>query len=323
MLHVVAATIVNQQNQVLVTRRAKEVHQGGKWEFPGGKVERGEAPIEALKRELAEELGIGILKCEPLIKTHYHYPEHRVLLEVWQVSRFQGVPKGREGQPLRWVTIGELQGVDLPEANLPVLTALKLPNTYLITPEPGDDWPLFLSLLTRVIRGRRCLIRFRAKSLTPETYFQRASCVVKLCHKEGAYVLIDGRPEWVERLSADGLHMHSVSLMATPRRPIPPNLLLGVSCHDTDEIEKANEIAADFAVISPVKVTQSHSGTSGMGWAAFARLCDRARMPTYALGGMHPEDLHEARSCGGQGIAAIRSLWPAYTRSGYKLGKPR
>ena len=124
---------------------------------------------------------------------------------------------------------------------------------------------------------------------------------------------IDGQPEWVEWLAADGLHLHSRSLMSTRRRTLSKSLLLGVSCHDTDEVEQANHIGADFAVISPVKVTQSHSGAYGIGWAAFTRLCDRARMPAYALGGMQPEDLCQARNCGGQGIAAIRSLWSGYS----------
>lgn len=311
-LHVVAAAIFNQYNQVLITRRAKKVHQGGKWEFPGGKVERGETPIEALKRELAEELGIHNLTCIPLIKTHHHYPEYSVWLDVWQVTRFRGVPEGREGQPLKWVVLDDLCGVDLPDANLPVVTALKLPNTYLITPEPGDDWPSFLSQLTKIIRGKQYLIRFRAKSLTPEAYLRRADSVVKLCHKEGAYVLIDGQPEWVEWLAADGLHLHSRSLMSARSRSLSKRFLLGVSCHDTGQVEQANRVGADFAVISPVKTTQSHSGTYGIGWAAFTRLCDRARMPAYALGGMQPEDLYHARNCGGQGIAAIRSLWWGY-----------
>ncbi len=309
-LHVVAAAIVNQQH-VLITRRPMTVHQGGKWEFPGGKVERGELPIEALKRELHEELGILPLAYEPLIKIRHRYPELDVLLDVWRVTQFQGMPQGREGQPFKWLACDVLHEVEFPKANLPIISALQLPQLYLVTPEPGDDWPLFLSGLRQAIQVHSLsLIRFRATSLAPAVYLQCAEDIVSLGHRHATRVLIDGAPEWVDRLGADGLHLNSRSLNTLSERPLSSQHLLGVSCHDYNEIERANQLGADFALISPVKATQSHFGVSGLGWTAFEGLCDRARMPVYALGGMKPQDVPRAQSCGGQGIAAIRSLWP-------------
>lgn len=309
-LHVVAAAIVNQQH-VLITRRAMTAHQGGKWEFPGGKVEPGELPIEALKRELQEELGIHPLAYAPLIKIRHHYPELEVLLDVWRVTQFQGMPQGREGQPLKWLAFDTLHEVDFPAANLPIISALQLPPLYLITPEPGDDWPEFLCCLIQALQTHSLsLIRFRATSLASEAYLQCARDVVSLGHRYATRVLIDGASHWVDHLGADGLHLNRRSLNTLCERPLSSRHLLGVSCHDLEEIERANQLGADFALISPIKSTQSHVDVPGLGWEAFERMCDRARMPAFALGGMKPQDIPRAQSCGGQGVAAIRSLWP-------------
>lgn len=99
-LHVVAAVIRDEVGNILLAQRPANKHQGGKWEFPGGKLEVGEAPAQALNRELEEELGITVLQAKPLIKVRHVYPERAVLLDVWEVTAFSGDPHGREGQPV-------------------------------------------------------------------------------------------------------------------------------------------------------------------------------------------------------------------------------
>ena len=309
-VHVVAAAIINHKRQVLVTKRARNAHQGGKWEFPGGKVEKGESSFHALSRELYEELGITPVAYQPLIKTRYEYPEKRVLLDVWRVASYQGVPEGREGQPHRWVALEKLDELTFPQANLPILTALKLPERYLITPDPGADWQAFVATLDQALQRGINLLRFRANSLDDETYARKASQLIKLCHDHGAHMLIDRGPEQVKRLGADGLHLSSRSLMRLNTRPLASEYLICASCHNRDELVYANRIAADFIVLSPVNLTASHPGATALGWEKFAAMCDVASMPVYALGGMNVDHISQAQQCGGQGIAAIRSLWP-------------
>lgn len=317
-IHVVAAAILNlDQQQVLITRRAVNAHQGGKWEFPGGKVERGESPAQALCRELNEELGIMPVAHRPLIKTRYEYSDKRVLLEVWRIERYTGVPEGREGQPLRWVALANLGKISFPKANLPIVTALRLPERYLITPDPREDWPEYLNTLRRALEQGQVLLRFRANTLSDESYARHAAEFIALCHDHGTCVLIDRRPEWVNQLGADGLHLTSRILMRLNDRPIGPDQLLCASCHNREELVQAHRIDADFVVLSPVNPTESHPTLTGLGWQVFAALCDIARMPVYALGGMSVDDLSKIWQCGGQGIAAIRSLWPS------KLGSSR
>ena len=116
-LHVAVGVIVDRQQRILIALRPDDVHQGGLWEFPGGKVESGECVERALSRELHEELGLNLLSCRPLMAIEHDYPDKRVLLDVWWVDQFGGVPEGREGQPVKWVAAGELGSYHFPAAN--------------------------------------------------------------------------------------------------------------------------------------------------------------------------------------------------------------
>ncbi|MBE2294092.1 MAG: 8-oxo-dGTP diphosphatase MutT [Phycisphaerales bacterium] len=124
-LHVVVGIVTGADGTVLITRRPDDVHQGGLWEFPGGKVEHGESTMEALGRELHEELGIMLRAAEPLLQVDHAYPDRRVLLDVWRVTDFQGEPHGREGQPLVWVSLDEIERFAFPAADAPIVAALR------------------------------------------------------------------------------------------------------------------------------------------------------------------------------------------------------
>ena len=100
-IHVAAAAIHDQNGHVLLSRRAPDSHQGGLWEFPGGKLEPGESVASALRRELQEELDIQVSEHHPLIRVRHDYADRRVLLDVHKVTAWQGQPRGVENQPLR------------------------------------------------------------------------------------------------------------------------------------------------------------------------------------------------------------------------------
>ncbi|MBV2130570.1 8-oxo-dGTP diphosphatase MutT [Rheinheimera sp. SM2107] len=113
------------QTQVLLALRSSKQHQGGKWEFPGGKVEPGETVEAALSRELQEELAITVSKAKPFMLLNYTYPERRVTLDIWLVTEFSGTPEGLEGQPLQWVNISDLASITFPDANQPIVAKLQ------------------------------------------------------------------------------------------------------------------------------------------------------------------------------------------------------
>ena len=125
-LHVVAAVILDESGRVLLARRPANKHQGGKWEFPGGKVETSEAAPVALARELCEELGISAApeRMENFIEIRHRYAEKNIFLDVWLVRHFCNEPYGREGQVVCWFMKQDLAGLDFPAANTAVIDKL-------------------------------------------------------------------------------------------------------------------------------------------------------------------------------------------------------
>lgn len=125
LIHVAAGAILNSSNEVLVALRPKHKHQGGLWEFPGGKVEPGESVQDALARELREEIDLTVLACEPLLVSEHDYGDKHVKLDVWLVTRHEGQARGLEGQQVAWVAISDLSSLEFPAANLSIVAALQ------------------------------------------------------------------------------------------------------------------------------------------------------------------------------------------------------
>lgn len=124
-LHVAVGVIINHDNKVLIALRDPHAHQGGLWEFPGGKVEARENVELALVRELYEELGLVAEEFKPLMEIIYDYPDKSVRLDVWWVQAFSGEPEGREGQPIKWVDVDQLTDFSFPEANQAIIEAIQ------------------------------------------------------------------------------------------------------------------------------------------------------------------------------------------------------
>lgn len=127
-IHVVAAVIYGKLNQILIARRPDHLHQGGLWEFPGGKLEASETAYQGLVRELNEELAINVIAANPFMQVSHDYSDKHILLDVWQVTAFDGEARGAEGQECCWVSIETLLREDseyaFPQANRPILGAL-------------------------------------------------------------------------------------------------------------------------------------------------------------------------------------------------------
>ncbi|MEX0872811.1 MAG: Nudix family hydrolase [Aquisalimonadaceae bacterium] len=300
--------VVDSGGRVLIARRPEGAHQGGRWEFPGGKVEAGESVLQALDRELHEELGVSLHAASPLIRIPHHYPGKSVLLDVWRVTAFTGEPHGREGQPLRWVSPGQLAGYRFPDANRAIVTAASLPDRYLITPEPGVDRKLFLARLERRLQQGIGLLQFRAHGLDQAAYAALAREVTARVHAHGARLLLNADPDLALRLGV-GVHLTGRALVGCRGRPLPDDLLVAASCHDPAELRRAVESGVDFAVLGPVAATRSHPGTEPLGLTTYGDWIHDIPIPVYALGGMTPGDLEAVVAARGQGIAAISSLW--------------
>lgn len=120
----VAVAVIKIADRVLIAKRANHQHQGGLWEFPGGKLEEGEELRNALQRECLEELDIIPTSVSPLTTIHHKYTDKAVTLHVCLVSDYLGVPYGKEGQPITWSPLTELKNYQFPEANKEILSLL-------------------------------------------------------------------------------------------------------------------------------------------------------------------------------------------------------
>ncbi|RYZ72052.1 MAG: Nudix family hydrolase [Lysobacteraceae bacterium] len=312
-LHVVAAVITDLRGRILLARRIEGRDLAGLWEFPGGKREPGESAEAALVRELQEELGITVQVGESLINVPQQYPDKRLCLDVRRVDAWQGTPRGIEGQALAWVAPAKLSRYPMPPADRPVVAALRQPDRYLVTPEPGADDAAWLDGLSRALQSGVGRVQLRARSLQdPPRWRRLVAAATALCRRAGAEVLVNGDIELARELGI-GVHLRAAQLATLEARPLGAEVAVAASCHHAAELQQAQALGCDFAVAGSVQATASHADGEVMGWEGFARLRESVSLPIYAIGGLTPAHLEQARQHGAQGIAAIRGLWPPAT----------
>ena len=304
---VVAAGVLLREQRFLMASRPPGKVYGGYWEFPGGKAEAGETPRAALIRELAEELGIEVVRADPWIVREHAYPHARVQLHFFRVSAWHGEPHPHEGQRLAWLASQDAPPEPMLPANGPVLRALSLPAIYGIT--EAETWGVdgFLARLDVALDQGLKLIQVRDKRLPETARLSLSREVVRRAHARGARVLINGSASMCQEAGADGLHLDSSRLMQLTARPAAD--WVGASCHSLAELRKAEALGADFVMLSPVLPTASHPGEATLGWDTFATWAQTSALPVYALGGMRPELLDEAQRHGAHGIAMLRGAW--------------
>ncbi|MDU9390647.1 Nudix family hydrolase [Pseudomonas sp. zfem002] len=309
-IHVAAAVIRGADGRILIARRGETQHQGGLWEFPGGKVEDGEAVETALARELREELGIEVGAARPLIEVRHDYPDKHILLDVWEVSAFSGEPHGAEGQPLAWVSPRDLGQYEFPEANRPIVAAARLPGEYLITPD-GLETPQLLRGIQKAVASGIKLVQLRAPNMYDPKYRDVAVDAVGLCAGK-AQLMLKGPLEWLGDFPSAGWHLTAEQLRkyAANGRPFPKNRWLAASCHNAEELALAERMGVDFVTLSPVQATQTHPEAQPLGWDVAERLIEGFNQPVFLLGGVGATERERAWQIGAQGVAGIRALWP-------------
>lgn len=304
---VAAAIIFRDDGCFLLGRRAPGTFYPGYWEFPGGKVEAGESPRDALVRELHEELGIEVVAFTPWIVREHVYEHAHVRLHFFRVTAWHGEIADHVHDALAWQKPGALNVAPMLPANAPVLAALTLPDVYGITHAwqigVGEQLALLDAALARGLK----LVQLREAALPEMQRESFAAAALARCRQHGARVLVNGDAQLARAIGADGLHLPARQLLALDRRP--PFPLVAASCHERHELEHAARLGLDFAVMGPVKPTASHPDDAGIGWERFAELISDLPLPVYAIGGLSSADLPVAMAAGAQGIAAIRAAW--------------
>ena len=309
LVHVAVAVIYGDDGQILVARRPEDKHQGGFWEFPGGKVEPGETVQAALQRELQEELAIEVSAFKPLIRIRHDYPDKSVLLDTWEVSGIAGEPRGNEGQPIQWIASEQLHTLQFPPANVPIVQAIQLPDRYMITGRFDDEIELFTKVQKQLEQGVR-LVQFRAPWLSDSEYLRIAKKLSSRVRNQGGQLLIKGPVALLKESWCDGLHLTSRQLLAADAlEKDRADQRLVVSCHDKNELEQAVRVGADFVTLSPVNKTATHPEAVPLGMDQATNLTEYCPLPVYWLGGLAITDIEKVKIAGAQGIAAISEFW--------------
>jgi mutator protein MutT len=124
----VVAAIIRRDEHILLTRRPADAHLPNLWEFPGGKVEPGESSIDALRRELLEELGVHAEVHDEYYSTIHHYPARSVDLHFFNCTIIDGEPRAIEVAEFRWVKPEDLRSYEFPKADLELVERLARPH---------------------------------------------------------------------------------------------------------------------------------------------------------------------------------------------------
>jgi 8-oxo-dGTP diphosphatase len=306
-LRVAVAIMTRSDGSVLLAQRLAGTPYAGYWEFPGGKLEPGENALDALGRELSEELGIEVTRATPWLTQRYAYPHADVELAFFRVHAWRGEPFGRDGQAIAWERPGAFSVAPLLPANTIVLRALLLPHVYAISMAEELGEVQFLRRFRAALDGGVRLIQLRENAMDSERVAALAESMLALARQCGARVLVNGDAELARRLGCDGVHWSAARLTTSTARP--DDLLCGASCHDAMELARAANLGVDFAVLGPVKATPSHPHAHPLGWERFAELVRATPIPVYALGGLGFGDLATAQACGAHGVALRRAAW--------------
>jgi 8-oxo-dGTP diphosphatase len=288
-IHVVVGTIADSQGRVLIAQRPRGRHMAGRWEFPGGKLGAGEDPLAGLRRELAEELGIAVQAARPLIRLRHTYPERRVLLDVWQVTGYEGEPQPLESQALTWVRPDNLPEHDLLEADRAIVTALRLPRLARVL-APGET--------LQSIRGRAA-----QTILVPAPEDEAGELdaeAVAAARAAGHRIFVMGVDVDAVRVAAlarcDGvlLRWHGQSLHVDRSG----EFLVGAHCVDAEGAKQAVAEGAHFLVIAPEDGSLSER--------LLERLCVMVGRPVFA--GWYPDArrLERLQALGAHGCAVRR-----------------
>ncbi len=312
-IDVAVGVLLRPDGTVLLGNRPADKPWPGWWELPGGKLEPGESVMQALARELHEELGIQIHTATPWVTYVHAYPTTTVRLAFCRVTGWDGEPQGLEGQLLRWVPL--TQALDVPKllpATYPPLRWLNLPEVYAISSVGSPQGvAAFQQRLAQGLKEGIKLLQWREPgwpdgpaSPSLKTAFDE---VLAQCHAAGARVVVNSVHPSAWWTQGDGVHLRAADAKGISARPeLPAGHLVGVSAHALSELEHARKLEADFAVLGPVLPTASHPDHPGIGWEEFARLNQQAGLPVFALGGQSADTLAQAKSVGGHGFAGLR-----------------
>ena len=306
-VNVSVAVLINNNRQVLLGQRPHPKSWEGWWEFPGGKIEKGETSVDALYREIDEEIGVKITQFKKWVIRKYSHGGNDITLHFFKVYGWEGEVTSKENQKLVWTHLQNPNVSPILPANLFIQKAFDLPKYYAITNLSETSKKVFFNQLQNRISNGLKMIQVREKNISFDEFKIFSNEVIKICKPKGVKVIINSDVNLAYEIKADGVHLRSKDLISIKK--IPKNLIVSASCHTQEEIYIAEKLNINFLVLSAIKKTLSHPDIKPIGWDEFENIANRVNTPIYALGGLGVNDYSVALENGAIGIASQRSIW--------------
>lgn len=290
----VAIAILLQHGKVLVGFREAHQHQGNKYEFPGGKVEAGETPVDACRREVLEEVGVDLQDWQVFDFIQHEYEDLVVNLHVFQAA----LPETLNHQiqpPWQWYHRTELPELNFPKANRSLIQRLV--------------WPQYIKISADLTTLATAELLYWRSDLDLDTQLRAVAeiAVEQLPHLIVNTTLYQALNS-IQQANIAAIHLKQQQLMHLATNDLIVGQRYIASCHDAESLAQAKLLGVDAVLLSPVCATNTHPDAKPLGWAGFIDLAQRLHMPVFALGGLSRDDLAQAQSHGAYGIAGQRFI---------------
>ena len=296
----VAIALLFHRGKVLVGLRNANQHQGNKYEFPGGKVEAGETPVQACRREVFEEVGTGIQQWHNFDVIRHEYDDVIVHLHIFHAHVSEQYLANIQ-QPWTWYSREQLLELNFPKANKAIIQRLFWSHQIKISSD-----------ITELVGNGNMA------SATKLFYFRNEAeqfvvDQVQQLNEEDLSHLIVNVELWNQlseeaRNKVSGVHFKQSQLMDLKQSQLPVGIRCIAACHDLVSLQRAQTLGFEAVILSPVLDTLTHPEAKGLGWDKFAEYAKTIDIPVFALGGLNPDNLDIAKQHFAYGIAGIRNF---------------
>lgn len=297
----VAIALLMYRGKVLVGWRNADQHQGNKYEFPGGKIEAGETPVEACRREIFEEVGVGIQHWHAFDVIHHVYEDVEVFLHLFHATVSEQYLADIQ-KPWTWYSRDQLLELNFPKANRPIIQRLFWHHYIKIS----DDLTALRDSKKDTSHEKTVLPLFYYRTEFKPSVIQE----IQQIDQDDLSRLIVNIDIWVKlpeslQKAVAAVHYKQQQVMDLQMGQLPLGMRCIAACHDMVSLQRAHSLGFDAVILSPVLPTKTHPDAHALGWEQFAQYAKSSDLPVFALGGLSPADLSIAQQHHAYGIAGI------------------